>query len=92
MTTERPDDSYRTDQYIPFDDVDYYLEIGRNVAYYRNKAGLSQQELAKRAGLSRSYISHLESKNVPHKCSLDSLFKICRALKIEPVKLFLPLP
>jgi transcriptional regulator with XRE-family HTH domain len=36
------------------------LLVGSNVRYYREKAGLTQKELAERAGLNRSYLGSLE--------------------------------
>lgn len=83
---------YPVDYYVKLQNVDYYLDIARHISYYRTKAGLTQKQLADKAGISRSYLSHLESPNTPHKCSLDTLFSICYALNIKPVDLFLPLP
>ncbi|NLF11802.1 MAG: helix-turn-helix transcriptional regulator, partial [Anaerolineaceae bacterium] len=34
--------------------------VGNNIRYYRIQAGLTQEDLAKRAGINRSYISALE--------------------------------
>ncbi len=52
---------------------------------YRAAAGLSQQELADRAGISKSYVSFLElGYRAPN---LNLLVKIARALKIKPGKM-----
>ena len=51
----------------------------------RGKAGLSQEELASRAGVHRTYISLLErNKKSP---TLDTLIKICKALEISASKI-----
>lgn len=40
--------------------MDLVARLGRNVRILRKAAGLSQEELAFRAGLKRSYLSDLE--------------------------------
>lgn len=66
---------------------DKYLKIGLNIAYYRKIAGMSQEQLAEATGLSRQHIGHLEAPNMSNKPSLDTLFKIAKALRIEEYKL-----
>ncbi|MGP1439073.1 MAG: helix-turn-helix domain-containing protein [Treponema sp.] len=52
----------------------------------REKAGLSQLELALRADVSQNMINYIETgKRTP---SLDTLLKICNALNINPAVLF----
>ncbi len=65
---------------------DRYRTLGLNIAYYRKKRGLTQEELAERAGIERSRISKTEIAWVGP--SLDMVFKIADALEIEPFKLF----
>ena len=57
-----------------------------NVIYYRNKAGLSQKELADRSGLHRTYISAIERER--RSIALDNIEKIATALDIEARDLF----
>lgn len=56
--------------------------IGHNVRRIRTEAGLSQEELADRAELHRTYISSIErgERNV----SIENIFAIARALKVPP--------
>ena len=55
--------------------------IGEEIRKARKAAGLSQEELGFRAGLTRNYISMVElNQNSP---TLDTLFKICRALGVR---------
>ena len=68
--------------------IKYYQIIGRNVARYRKKKGLTQEGLAIRANVSRTHISHIEADNVHKVPSLDILFRICKILEIEPYQLF----
>ena len=38
---------------------DRYQTLGLNIAYYRKKSGMTQEELAEKAGIERSRISKL---------------------------------
>lgn len=56
-----------------------------NVRFYRTKLKLSQETLAERANLHRTYISDIErgQRNV----SLENIYNIAIALEIEPYML-----
>jgi transcriptional regulator with XRE-family HTH domain len=62
--------------------------FGSNVRRIRNEAGLSQEELAFRAKLHRTYISSIErgERNV----SIQNIFAIADALKVQPSELLKP--
>ena len=77
---------------IHFENVDSYLDLFAHIKYYRQKAGINQEELAHRAQISCSFLSSLESQNRVRGLSLETLFNLCRALNISPGKLFDPLP
>jgi transcriptional regulator with XRE-family HTH domain len=48
----------------------------------RQKAGITQEEVAARAGVSREYVSMLEAgKNMP---SIDIFIRLCRAVSASP--------
>lgn len=64
-----------------------YRTLGLNIAYYRKQRGLTQEQLAERAGIERSRVSKTEIAWVG--TSLDVIFKIADALGIEPYKLFI---
>jgi ribosome-binding protein aMBF1 (putative translation factor) len=59
--------------------------IAKNVRAARDRAGLSQAELGRRAGMVASVITRLESG--AHFPSLMSLLKVAEALGIEPGRL-----
>jgi transcriptional regulator with XRE-family HTH domain len=60
--------------------------VARNLRRIRLKAGLSQEELADRAGLNRNYIGMIErEENAP---TVDALEQLSDALKIDPATLF----
>ena len=64
------------------------LQIGLNIAFYRKKRGLTQEDLAEIVGISRTHISNIEAPKVVKSFSLEVLFKIARALNVEVEKLF----
>ncbi len=72
---------------IEFENKDYYIELGLNIAFYRKRAGMTQDILAERANLSRSHLSAIEAPNIIRPFSLEVLFNIARALGVEPYKL-----
>lgn len=63
------------------------LDIGIKIGYYRRKAGITQQELAELSGLTLSYISQLESPNLPYCPSIKSLFTIAKVLGVKASKI-----
>lgn len=64
--------------------------VGHNIRRIRTEAGLSQEELAYRAKLHRTYISSIErgERNV----SVENIFAIAEALKVPPGDLLNPIP
>ena len=59
--------------------------IGEEIRKARTDAGLSQEELAFRADLSRNYVSMVElNQNSP---TLDTLLRICLALGVRAAPL-----
>ena len=60
--------------------------VARNLRRLRRKHGLSQEELADRAGLNRNYVGMIErEENAP---TVDALEQIAKALGINAVELF----
>ncbi len=59
--------------------------FGKAVRHYRNKLGFSQESLADRAQLDRSYMSQIERgiKNA----TLNSIWRISQALEVKPSSL-----
>lgn len=60
--------------------------FAKNVRKYRLKLNLTQEALAERSGLHRTYISAVERKK--RSISLDNIQKIANALEINVQKLF----
>lgn len=68
-----------------------YREIGRKVAFYRKLRNLSQESLSEEIDKSRSYISKIEAENSEMEFSLDILFDIADALKLDVAAFFNPI-
>lgn len=62
-------------------------DVGSNVRTHRKASGLTQEELAKKAGISVSYVSLIERGG--RLAPLDTLYSIGAALKV-PALLLLP--
>lgn len=63
-----------------------YRRIGLNVLFYRRKAGFTQDELARKADISRSRISDIECYKGPY--SVETVLRISHALGIDVSKIF----
>lgn len=67
--------------------MDIVKVFGDNVKIYRKKLQLSQEKLAEKAHLHRTYISAIECYK--RSISLENIQRIADALEIETYKLFL---
>ena len=66
---------------------DHYIAIGIRISYFRKLRGLSQEQLAERAGISPGFLSQVEAPGMAVGISLSTLFLIAEALEIPPYKL-----
>lgn len=57
-----------------------YINLGKRIKYYRERAHLTQIELADKSGLSRSFIGRMETGS--YNASLESVVAVANALKI----------
>jgi transcriptional regulator with XRE-family HTH domain len=60
--------------------------LGRKVRLCRKGAGMSQEELAERAGVHRNYIGLVERGE--RNASAKTLFDLARALSVSPAEFF----
>ena len=60
-----------------------YTLIGQNIKKVRKKIGISQEQLANDIGMSRGFISQIESSKVKTGISLDTLIKISQKYNID---------
>lgn len=61
--------------------------LGKNIKQYRTQNRLTQEKLASITGLSIQYVGNIERGNTT--ASLETIMKICLALKITPNQLLL---
>ena len=66
----------------PFLRMEIREVFAQNLKKYRRAAGISQEELAHRAGIDRTYVSLLERRI--YSATIDILGKLADALEIEP--------
>ena len=66
---------------------DKYIALGLNISYYRKREGMNQDQLAEKAGISRSYLGEIEAPNMITAMSLEVLFNVASALRIPVSKL-----
>ena len=64
--------------------------FARNLRRLRAERGISQEELAHRAGIDRSYISKIECET--YAPSIDKIEQIAKVLKVEPSVLLEKVP
>jgi len=58
-----------------------YAGIGKRIKMFRQKLGLSQEQLSEQAGLTPAHLSHIETGNT--KASLPTLVNLAEALGVS---------
>ncbi|KIR02748.1 hypothetical protein P261_01563 [Lachnospiraceae bacterium TWA4] len=69
-------------------DKELYHTIGSNIKHYRQKAHMTQIELAEAAEISISYISKIEAINCEKSLSISVLNQIANILNVEIIEFF----
>ncbi len=64
-----------------------YITMGLKIAYYRKKAGYTQEAFAEAIGKSVNFLAQVEGTSTVRGVSLETLFKIAEVLQISPAKL-----
>ena len=64
-----------------------YITLGLKIAYYRRKAGFTQEYFAELIEKSVSFVGQIEGTGTVRGVSLETLFKISQVLKVSPAKL-----
>lgn len=67
--------------------ADKYITLGLKIAYYRKKAGYTQEYFAEQIGKSTSFVGQVEGTGTVRGVSLETLFKMAKVLNISPAKL-----
>ena len=64
-----------------------YITMGLKIAYYRKKAGYTQEVFAEKIGKSVNFMSQVEGTGTVRGVSLETLFKMADVLGTPPSKL-----
>ena len=64
-----------------------YRLMGLKIAYYRKRAGYTQDVFAEKIGRSTNFLGQVEGPGTTRGVSLETLFKIADILQISPSKL-----
>ena len=70
-----------------FKNRDRLIQLGIVIAALRKMRGLSQEQLAEKANISRSFLSAIEAPGIVRPFSLEVFYNIADALEIEPADL-----
>ncbi len=62
---------------------EWYKKLCINIFYWRKKLGLTQKELAEKAGVSVYVLRNIENPDTKGSASITTLFNIADALGIE---------
>jgi transcriptional regulator with XRE-family HTH domain len=69
---------------MDFKNRDRFINLGITISVLRKLRGMSQEQLAEKANISRSHLSAIEAPNMVRAFSLEALYDIADALEIEP--------
>ena len=72
---------------ISFKNRDRFIQLGIAIAALRKLRGMSQEQLAERANISRSHLSAIEAPGMVRAFSMDIFFNIADALEVNPADL-----
>ena len=72
---------------ISFKNRDRFIQLGVAIAALRKIRGMSQDQLAERANISRSHLSAIEAPNMVRAFSMEAFFNIADALDVDPAEL-----
>ena len=72
---------------VAFKNRDRFNQLGFAILALRRVRGLTQEQLAEEAGISRGLLSAIEAPNMPRNFSLEVFFDIADALEVDPADL-----
>ena len=72
---------------VSFKNRDRFIQLGIAISTMRRMRGFSQEQLAERAGISRSQLSVIEAPGMMRAFSLEIFFNIADALEVSPAEL-----
>lgn len=72
---------------ISFKNRDRFIQMGIAISSLRKLRGMSQEQLAEKANISRSHLSAIEAPGMVRAFSMDVFYNIADALQIDPAEL-----
>lgn len=72
---------------VDFQNVDRLIQLGIAISTLRRIRGLSQDELAVKAGISRGTLSCIEAPGTAYNFTLNVFYNIADALEVSPEQL-----
>ena len=72
---------------VSFKNRDRFIQLGVAISALRKLRGMSQEQLAEKAGISRSLVSSIEAPGLAKGFSLEVFFDIADALSVDPADL-----
>lgn len=72
---------------VSYRNYDRFIQLGLVIATLRKTKGMSQEQLAAEAKISRSLLGLIEAPNIAHCFSLEVFFDLADALDISPTDL-----
>lgn len=68
---------------VSFENRDKFIQLGIAISTLRRFRGITQQDLARKIGVSRSTLQDIENPNVIRSFSADTFLKITYALDVK---------
>lgn len=72
---------------VSFKNRDRFIQLGIAIAALRRLKGMSQEQLAEKAGISRSHLGLIEAPGTASGFTLEVFFDLADALEIDPADL-----
>lgn len=69
---------------VSFKNRDRFIQLGIAISALRKMRGLSQEQLAEKAGISRSLLGVIEAPSIAKAFSLEVFYDIADALDVDP--------
>ena len=63
---------------------DRFIQLGIAISALRKMRGMSQEQLAEKANISRSHLSAIEAPGMVRAFSMEAFFNIADALDVDP--------
>ena len=72
---------------VEFKNIDRFVRLGVAIGAIRKMKGMSQEQLAEKANISRSHLSVIESTSTVRPFSLEVLFDIADAFEMDIIEI-----